>query len=299
MPKVELTVCDEAIYDLIDKDADLEVVAQGFKFIEGPVWDCKNNCLYFSDIPAGILYKWSEKDGIEKIRDTNKGNGNFMDTEGNLISCEHTASRLVKFNMKTNEVEVLVTHYGDKELNSPNDVVIKSDGVVYFTDPRFGRNPTHVGLERNQELDFQGVFKFNIDTKELVLLDKNFTNPNGLCFSIDEKYLYVNDSPEKLIKRFDVLDDGTLDNMIVWAKTEPIGNGKGVPDGMKIDTNGNIYCCAQGGVHIFNKEGKFLGGINVPEQAGNLGWGENDMQSLYITASTGLYKVKMKATGIQ
>ena len=186
---------------------------------------------------------------------------------------------------------MLVSHYGDKELNSPNDVVVRSDGCIFFTDPRFGRNPSRVGLARPQDLDFQGVFCFHPESGELKLLADDFENPNGLCFSPDESCLYVNDSPRKHIRRFRVGEDGALQGGEVWAET--IGPGEGLPDGMKVDSLENVYCCAQGGVHIFHKSGDYLGIIRVPEQTGNCAFGGTDMDILYLAASTTLYSFRI------
>ena len=284
---------NEKFYDLIDVNQDLKKVWGDFTFIEGPIWNRKEQHLTFNDIPESKTYRYSDKDGARLLReDTHKANGNAYDQNNNIIVCEHVRSVISRTDVDGNNLEVLVSHYGDKELNSPNDVIVRSDGVIFFSDPRFGRNPSRVGLEREQDLDFQGVFSYNPETKELKLLEDDFENPNGLCFSLDEKYLYVNDSPRKHIRKFKVEEDGSLSGGEVWAET--VGDGVGLPDGMKIDSQENVYCCAQGGIHIFNKNAEYLGIIAISEQAGNCTFGGKDMDTFYIAASTTLYSFQTK-----
>lgn len=284
---------DDRFYDVVDVEQELKIEADGFTFIEGPIWNKKTQCLTFNDIPASKTYRFSERKGAWLLRtNTHKANGNAYDLDHNIIVCEHVRSCISRTNDNGENLEVLVSHYNGKELNSPNDVVVRSDGMIFFTDPRFGRNPSHVGLERPQDLDFQGVFSYNPVSGELKLLEKDFENPNGLCFSLDEKYLYVNDSPRLHIRRFRIKDDGTLTGGEVFATT--IGDGVGKPDGMKIDKDENVYCCAQGGVHIFDMTGKYLGIIYVPEQVGNCAFGGRNMDTLYLAASHTLYSFKIK-----
>jgi gluconolactonase len=166
--------------------------------------------------------------------------------------------------------------------------------MIYFTDPTSGRSAEY-GVPREPELPFSGVYKLNPITKELTLLVDDFTRPNGLCFSRDEKLLYVNDTRKFHIRVFAVREDGRLENGRIFAKTK--GEGAGVPDGMKIDSAGNIYCCGPGGIHIFNSQGTTLGVILMPEPTANFCFGDRDMQSLYITASTSLYRIRVKLMG--
>lgn len=283
---------DKRLLDLVDVDQNLETVCTGFTFIEGPVWNHVTGCLTFNDIPVSRTYRLGPDKSVRLLREnTHKANGNAYDMEGNIIVCEHVRSCISRTDDMGRNPEVLVSHYGDKELNSPNDVVVRSDGCIFFTDPRFGRNPSRVGLARPQDLDFQGVFCFHPESGELKLLADDFENPNGLCFSPDESCLYVNDSPRKHIRRFRVGEDGALQGGEVWAET--IGPGEGLPDGMKVDSLENVYCCAQGGVHIFHKSGDYLGIIRVPEQTGNCAFGGTDMDILYLAASTTLYSFQI------
>lgn len=260
----------EAFFELIDVNQDLNIECDGFTFIEGPIWNKTSQCLTFNDIPESKTYRYSKEHGVELLReDTHKANGNAYDLDGNMVS-----------------------HYQGKELNSPNDVVVKSNGVIYFTDPRFGRNPSHVGLARPQDLDFQGVFSYHPESKELKLLADDFENPNGLCFGGEEKYLLVNDSPRKHIRKFKVEEDGSLSGGEIFAET--VGDEIGLPDGMKVDSQDHVFCCAQGGIHIFDKDGTYLGVIKIPEKAGNCAFGGENMDTLSVAASTTMYSFKIK-----
>lgn len=280
-------------FELVDVEQDLQEIQHGFTFIEGPIWNKEKQTLIFNDIPESKTYKYDKKTGVALLRkNTHKANGNAYDREGNIIVCEHIRSCISRTDSEGRGLEVLVSHYKGKELNSPNDVIVKSDGTIIFTDPIFGRNPSRVGLQREQQLDFQGVFAYRPDTKELKLLKDDFQNPNGLCFSLDEKYLYVNDSPRKHIRKFKIEKDGSLSGGEVWAET--IGEGKGLPDGMKIDSQENVFCCAQGGIHIFDKSAQYLGIVYIPEQTANFTFGGKYLDTLYITASTTLYSFKIK-----
>src|SRR5207244_7713477 len=191
--------------------------------------------------------------------------------------------------------EALATHWGDNELNSPNDVIVASDGSILFSDPTYGRMPGF-GLEREQELDFQGVYRLPAGGGELQLLVDDFAQPNGLCFSTDESLLYVNDTDRAHIRMFDVGLDHQLSNGRVFAEnigTGDLGSGELV-DGMKLDERGNVYVTGPKGVWIFAPDGEHLGVIEVPENVGNVNWGDDDWRSLFIPASTSVYRVRMK-----
>lgn len=293
---IQLEIFNQKILELIDPHQNLEKVVTGFEFIEGPIWDFNGDHLIFSDIPTSKIYRWSAQNGIHVlVNGTYKANGNCYDLQGRILTCEHATSMVSRRNSDGTDHEILVSHYHGKELNSPNDIVVKSDGSIYFTDPFFGRNPSRVGVPRPQQLSFQGVFRFEPNSGELTLLADDFGNPNGLCFSTDEKLLFVNDSPRSQIRVFDVHSDGTLTNSRVWAETK--GEGPGVPDGMKVDIHDNLYCCAQGGLHFFDSSANYLGILRIPEQAANFNWGDRDQLSIYIAASTTVYKVRVKIPG--
>ncbi|MBV7328070.1 SMP-30/gluconolactonase/LRE family protein [Chloroflexi bacterium TSY] len=289
-----IEVRNTKISHLIDFGVDLEQVATGFQFTEGPIWHPTEKTLIFSDIPGNTLYRWSRVDGVTVFRTpSNKANGNAYDREGRILSCEHATSQVRRPTLD-GTIETLATHYGDKELNSPNDIVVKLDGAIYFTDPPYGRTAVY-GREREQQLNFQGVYRLDPKTNDLTLLVDDFARPNGLCFSLDERQLFVNDTERLHIRCFDVADDGTLTNGHLWAETT--GEGHSAPDGMKIDQEGNVYSCGPGGIHIFDPEANCLGVIQMPEHTANLAFGDDDLRSLYITASTSVYRLRVKVQG--
>jgi len=278
---------------IVGEEAGCEKLAEGFRFTEGPVWHAQGRFLLFSDMPGDIMRRWSAQDGVTTFRQPcNKSNGLTYDRQGRLLVCEHATSRVTRTEADGRST-VLASHWQGKELNSPNDIVCKSDGAIYFTDPTYGRMDVF-GLKRELALGFRGVYRLGPDGK-LDLLADDFGQPNGLCFSLDERLLYVCDTQHKHIRRFEVWPDGRLAGGAVWAET--IGEGKGAPDGMKIDAAGNVYCAAQGGIHVFATDATCLGVIRTPEQAANFCWGDDDLKSLYITASTSLYRIRMQQPG--
>lgn len=289
-------VCDSDLLRLIDHDAPVERLCTGFKFCEGPIWNPKERCLYFSDMPNDIRRRWSPAGGVVEVRNpSNKCNGMTYDGTGHLYVCEHVTSSLV-METPAGDRRVLASHWQGKELNSPNDVVVRSDGRVYFTDPTYGRMPVF-GLERKQELDVQGVYHVAHDGA-LHCEANDFSQPNGLCFSPDEKILYVNDTTRAHIRAFGVAPDGSLSRSRIFA--EKIGTGdydEGVVDGMKCDEHGNIYVTGPRGIWVIGPSGKHLGVIRMPEIAGNLNWGGRDWNDLYCCCSTSIYHVRMKVCG--
>ena len=294
---LNLEICDQRFLDLIDPNENLTLLSSQFQFTEGPIWDSTAQKLLFSDIADSKAWIRTEKDGFSVLREnTNKGNGNTYDLDGKVITCEHAKSRIVRTNPDGSGYEVLASHYGKDELNAPNDVVVKKDGTIWFSDPRFGRKPTWIGVGREMELDFQGVFRFNPSTRELTLVSKEFTSPNGLCFSLDEKQMYVADTPEHKIFLFDVGEDGLLHNKRLFADTAYTGDGG--PDGLKIDSLGNVYCAAQGGLHIYAPDGTRLGIVRMPKQTANFCFGGPDLKTVYITAVSDLYTLRVKQPGL-
>jgi gluconolactonase len=291
---VELDIRDPRLTDYVSADTPLETVVSGFKFIEGPVWHPTEKHLTFSDIIGNSLFQWDATNGLRDIRpNSHLANGNTYDNDYRLLTCHHASSRVTRTE-HDGGVTVLASHYDGRELNSPNDIVVKSDGSIYFTDPTSGRE-AFVGIPRPPQLAFSGVYRIDGATGALSLLVDDFAKPNGLCFSRDESQLYINDTTRFHIRVFDVNPDGSISNGRVWADTT--GEGRGVPDGMKIDTAGNLLCCAQGGIHVFAPDGACLGVIRIPEQAANFCWGDDDLQSLYITATTTVYRVRVNVAG--
>jgi gluconolactonase len=271
-----------------------EKLGTGFLFTEGPVWHPTGKFLLFSDMPGDHLRRWSAADGVTTFRQPcNKSNGLTYDRQGRLLVCEHASSQVTRAEPDGRSVP-LATHYGGKQLNSPNDIVCRSDGSVYFSDPPYGRAKFY-GVERAQELGFQGVYRVGADPVSPVLLVDDFDRPNGLCFALDEARLFVNDTARKHIRVFDVARDGGLRNGRLWAETK--GNKPGAPDGMKLDAAGNLYCCGPGGIHVFDPDANLREIVEVPEYTANFAWGDDDFRSLFITASTSLYRVRRAVPG--
>jgi gluconolactonase len=284
---------------LVDENVEVGQLGTGFTFTEGPIWNPDGQFLLFSDMPADTRRRWDEQGGVQVVASpSNKGNGMTLDANGRLIACEHSTSSLVRMDPDGTGSgrEVLASHYEGKELNSPNDVVVHSDGSIWFSDPWYGRMPVF-GVERERELGWQGVFRLPPGGGDPALVvDKDeYEQPNGLCFSPDESLLYINDTPKAWIKVYDVGSDGTLSNGRMFF--EGIGSGvleEGIPDGMKCDEEGNIWVTGPRGVWVISAEGEHLGVIKIPENTGNLAWGGPDWHTLYIPSSTSLYAVETR-----
>jgi gluconolactonase len=288
---------DEKVLELVDEHVELEQIATGFVFTEGPIW-MPDGSLHFSDMPGDKRRRWHPDEGVTLLRDpSNKCNGMTRDDDGNLIVCEHVTSSLVRESPDGSR-ETLASHWGGKELNSPNDVIVASDGSILFSDPTYGRMPGF-GLEREVELDFRGVYRLPAGGGALQLLVDDFAQPNGLCFSTDESLLYVNDTVHAHVRAFDVGPDHALSGSRVFAAG--IGTGDMVTgelvDGMKLDERGNVYVTGPRGVWIFDPNGEHIGDILVPENVGNLNWGDADWKTLYIAASTSVYRIRLKVAG--
>lgn len=284
-PKFRLVVGDSVVF---------ETIATGFLFTEGPLWHAADKYLLFSDMPGDHLRKWTARDGVTTFRKPcAQSNGLTWDGQGRLIVCEHATSRVTRTEPDGRSM-IIASHHEGKELNSPNDVIVKSDGGIYFTDPTYGR-AEYFGNPRPLQLDFRGVYRAEPDGSRLTMLAGDFGQPNGLCFSLDERQLFVNDTDRQHIRVFDVKPDGTLSKGWIWAETT--GAGQGAPDGMKIDSEGNIYCCGPGGIHVFDPQGISLGVIKLPEHTANFCFGDDDLRSLYVTASSSIYRFRVKTPG--
>lgn len=293
MPDI-FEVYDDRFSNIVSQESVLETVVDGFKFIEGVIWHPERKEIIFSDIIGDTMYRWTKTDGLSVFRQpSNMANGNVFDRQGRILTCEHATSQVTRTEAD-GSVTIMASHYEGKQLNSPNDVIVRNDGMIYFTDPNFGRLP-RVGVPRPQELPFQAVYRLDPDSLELLVVVDDFENPNGLCFSLDQNQLFVNDSPRQNIWIFDVQLDGSLAGGEVWAELK-LG-GVGAADGLKVDSRGNLYCCGPGGIHIFDHEGTYLGIIQLPEQVANFNWGDEDLSSLYICASTTLYRLQMNTPG--
>lgn len=292
---MNVEIRDPRLRDVVGDDAPLEQLGTGFEFTEGPVWHPYEKHLTFSDMPGDTMRRWTAAGGITVFRKpSHMANGNTYDRSGRLLTCEHATSRVVRAEAD-GSITVIAATYDAKALNSPNDIVVKRDGTIYFTDPTYGRMP-YYGLPREQEHDFQGVYKVAPDGSGLTLLVDDFAQPNGLCFSRDERRLFVNDTDRGHIRVFDVGGDGRLSGGSVFAAV--VGNGPGAPDGMKIDSAGNLYCCGPGGLHVFSPDAVSLGVIKTPEVVANFTWGGDDMRSLFLTATSSLYRTRSRTPGI-
>jgi gluconolactonase len=303
----EIVRLDPAMDVIVPASAKIEKLAGGFTFTEGPVW-IKEGYLLFSDIPPNVIRKWTpdgqvsvfrEKSGYEGT-DASEGafigsNGLTLDSEGRLIICEHGNGRVTRLE-KDGSLTVLADNYEGKRLNSPNDAVYNSDGALYFTDPPYGF--VKQDEDPKKELDFNGVYR--LKDGKLRLLYKDLPRPNGLAFSPDEKYLYVaqSDPASKIWMRFEVTADGGLANGGVFYDVTA-ETAEGAPDGMKVDQEGNLYCTGPGGVWIFSPDGKHLGTIKPSEVPANCHWGDADGKTLYMTAGTGLYRIRLGIPGIR
>ncbi len=301
---------DPAFDALVPKDAAIEILAGGFDWSEGPVWvkDKDGGHVLFSDIPKNMIWKWSAKDGLKEFlkpsgytgtaKFTGKepgSNGLALDKDGKLILCQHgdrRVSRLVDGKFVT-----LADKYDGKRLNSPNDLAIRKNGDIYFTDPPYGLPDAM--KDKTKELDFQGVYRLT-PKGELTLLTKEMTRPNGIAFSPDEKTLYVANSDPDMANwmAFPVKADGTLGAGKVFFDTTQLVKDKkpGLPDGLKVDTNGNLFATGPGGVFVFDKTGKHLGTLATGVPTANCGFGD-DGSTLYITADKNLVRVKTKTKG--
>jgi gluconolactonase len=318
---VKVEKMDRALEDLIDSNAKLEKLATGYKWTEGPVW-IPAGYLLFAEIPSNTILKWAPKAGASVFLQPSGyqgsapyggpepgSNGMTLDQRGRLTVAGHAQRNVWRLETMNphGKVTVLADAYEGKKLNSPNDLVYKSDGALYFTDPPYGLR-TQKDADSEKEQKVNGVYRLEgalqhpagaaPDHSKLKLLVSDMVRPNGIAFSPDEKTLYVNSSEPKFWRRYAVDADGSLSNgtMLYDATAD---NRDGSPDGMKVDTRGNLYSTGPGGIWIFSPEGKHLGTIDMPEKAGNLAWGDKDYKTLYITASSSLYRVRMKVRGVK
>jgi gluconolactonase len=297
---------DAALDAIVTPGTKIEKLAGGFLFTEGPVWVRDGGYLLFSDPNNNLIYRWSENEGVSIYR-THSGytgmdiaeygqpgsNGLTLDSEGRLTINEHGNRRVTRLE-KNGQLTVLADRYEGKRLNSPNDLVYRSDGALYFTDPPFGLPKFFE--DRRKELPFSGVYC--LIAGQLKLVSKSLTGPNGLAFSPDERYLYVDnwDQRRKVILRYEVEADGSLSNETVFfdATKEP---GEDAWDGLKVDVQGNVYASGPGGLWIFSSEGKHLGTVSGPENPHNMAWGDEDRKTLYLAAQTGIYRIRLNIAG--
>ena len=291
-----IQVRDPRLRDVVDESEGLTQLAGDFQFTEGPIWHPVERHLTFSDIHANRQYRWSEAHGIALYREpSHMANGNTYDRQGRMLTCEHATSRVVRTE-PGGSVVTLASHYEGKELNSPNDIVVRRDGTIWFTDPTYGRR-AGVGVARELELAFRGVFRMGPDGEGLTVARDDFDMPNGLAFTPDHRTLLVADTPRMHIRRFACDENGNLSGGEVFA--ESTGEGPGAPDGLKTDSAGHVFCAGPGGVHVYHpSDGACLGVIETPAFCANFAWGGEDLRTFFLTASTGLYRMQVKVPGI-
>ena len=295
---------DPSFDELVPRDASIEKVAGGFTFTEGPLWR-PSGVLWFSDVVGNVVRQWSPDGTVKELLRPGGYNGsslpaggfigpNGMTTapNGDVLLCQHGNRRIVQV---TNDLRVttVVDKYDGKRLNAPNDLVFRSDGTLFFTDPPYGLPRQDDDPEK--DLPFNGVFKVSGGKVDVII--KDLTRPNGIAFSPDEKTLYVANSDEnqRVWMRYDVAASGTVSNGRVFFDTTA-HEDSGLPDGMKIDVRGNIWATGPSAVFVFSPEGAHLGTIKPPEDPANCGWGD-DGRTLYITAETGLYRIRTSISG--
>ena len=300
---------DARVNQLIPRDAKLEKLAEGFEWTEGPLWVPSEKCLLFTDIPKNTIYKWKQGEGLSVylrpagyVGEDPPGaelgaNGLILKSDGQLVMCDHGNRCISQLNTQNFTKKILADRYEGKRLNSPNDGAFKSNGDFYFTDPPYGLAGKNA--DPKKELAFSGVYRLS-KAGQLTLLTKEFTYPNGIAFSPDEKTLYVAQSdPERAIwMAFKVLEDGTIANgMVLFDATPWVKQGKkGLPDGLAVDRAGNLYATGPGGVLVFSPEGKHLGTIDTGEATSNCAFGD-DGSVLYITADMYLCRIALSTKG--
>lgn len=280
-----ITLSASAFADLskiVSPDTEVRKLGGGMKFTEGPVWIPSKKMVVFSDIPNSVLMEWTKEGGLKEHRKVEQSNGNLLDLEGYLLTCQHAGRNVIKTD-GAGKVTVLADKFDGKKLNSPNDLAIRSNGEIWFTDPSYGLRG------KPGEIDGKWVYRLTPDGKVSVLY-KGHDMPNGIAFSPDEKRVYIADTGKVgKIRAFDVTEKGMLG--------EPVFEIDIRCDGMCIDTEGNIYTTSRGGIHVFDKDGKKLGVIETPEHPANVCFGGGQYDTLFITARTGLYSVVTKAKG--
>lgn len=297
----QFEIYDDRFKQLLLPDSRLEKLADGCKWAEGPV-EMADGSIVWSDIPHNRMLRWSEKEGVSTFRQpSNHSNGNYRDHKGRLLSCEHSGRRISRTEADGTVVTVVDNYHG-KRLNSPNDIVVKSDGTYWFTDPSYGiMKGTHEGQEAPHELPGNFVYRFDPESGVLTTVATDFAMPNGLAFSLDEKRLYIADTSRSHdpfgnhhVRVFDVVDGKRLTNGRLFVEIEP-----GMADGFRFDRNGYLYISSQDSIQVYTEEGERLGKILVPETIANCTFAGPEKNRLFIAATTSLYAIYLNTSGVQ
>jgi len=283
-----LEAASPSFWQLFDQNAKLETVAKGFGFTEGPMWD-DAGFLYVSDETLNKIFRVYPDGKKEELIALGDPDGNTFDRQHRLIDCASVLRAIIAIT-PDGKYSVLADHFEGKRFNSPNDVIVGPDGALYFTDPTLD-----LVAGEKQEIPYQGVYR--LDGKGKVrLLTKDLTQPNGLAFSPDGKHFYVDDSEQRNIRVYDVAPDGSLIHGRIFGE-EPGAKNDGVPDGIKVDTKGNLFITGPKGIWVWDPSGNHIGTIVLPEQPANLTWGDKDYRTLYITATTSVYRLRTTTEG--
>ncbi len=281
--------------------AQLEELDSSCRWAEGPVWFDDMQCLLWSDIPNQRMMRWVPDGGVSVFRSpSNFSNGNTRDRQGRLVSCEHGPRRVTRTE-PDGSITILADSFEGKRLNSPNDVVVRSDGTIWFTDPTYGILSDYEGYKSDPEQSRRNVYRLDPDSGELTAVVGDFLQPNGLAFSVDETRLYIADSgashdpaAPRHIRVFDVVDGRTLTNGRVFCSIDT-----GIPDGIRVDNKGNLWSSAGDGVHCFSPDATLLGKIKVPQTVANLTFGGPRRNRLFITATRSVYAIYLTTNGAQ
>lgn len=294
-------VYDTRFLSLLLPHSKLEQLAWGAKWAEGPTYFSEGDYLLWSDIPNNRILYWSEREGMRVYREpSNFSNGHYRDLQGRMVTCEH-GRRCVSRTESDGTVTILVDRYQGKRLNSPNDLVVKSDGTIWFTDPPYGIMQPNEGYHGLSEVGGNFVYRFDPETDELTIVARDSEKPNGLAFSPDEKILYVADSAfshdpfgNHQVRAYDVADGKQLTNSRIFAVIHP-----GNPDGLRLDHNGYLYISSGDSIQVYSPAGELLGKIMVPEVIANCTFGGPDKNRLFIAATKSIYAIYLNTTGIQ
>lgn len=293
---------DPRFRDILAPGATLERLASPAIWAEGPVWLPGEDALVFSDVKGNRMFIWREKTGVALFREpSNYANGNTLDREGRLVTCEH-GRRCVSRTDRNGKIEILVDRYDGKRLNSPNDVVVKTDGSIWFSDPPYGIIGDEEGFKSESQIIGCYVYRFDPASGEIAAATIDVQRPNGLAFSPDEKILYVADMSivefprlgRRQLTAYEVVDGKTLAHPRKVATIMP-----GIPDGFRVDRKGRIFCSYENGIQVLEADGTILGAIHIPERVSNCTFGGRDENMLYITATTSLYRIKLATAGMQ